>query len=690
MSKREDFLVEIHTEELPPKSILKMAEAFAQQIKERLQKSELAFDDVKFFGTPRRLAVLVTKLVDAQPDQVVERKGPALNAAFDANGNPSKACIGFANSCGVTPKELTTIKNNQGEWVGYKQHVKGKSIQELMPEMIEQAVSVLPVPKRMRWGDGDVQFTRPVHSVIMLYGDQVIEGKLLGFSAGRKTRGHRFHAPDWFDIENASSYEKQLEKHFVIADFAKRREKIQQDAVNVAKNVWISSSELLDEVTGLVEWPVALCGKFDAAFLSVPKEVLVSAMQDHQRYFPVLDDQAKLAPYFVTINNIQAHDLTRVTHGNERVLRARLSDAAFFFEADKKIKLEERIETLKGIVFQAKLGTLYEKAERLSKLAEFIAEKMGVDKTQAVRAGMLAKTDLTTSMVGEFPELQGVMGSYYAQHDGEDENVAVAMKEQYMPRFAGDNLPSNSIGQALALADRIDTLVGTFGINQIPTGDKDPYGLRRAALGVLRIVIENKLTIDVKELLEKSYQLYDGKLSVDTDTVVGGVHGYITGRMKVWCGDQGITPDVFSAVDANRMTKADLLEFFAAIEAVQEFKNDENLKALSIANKRVKNILDEKEGSIAEIDTALFDSPAEKELYDNVLAKYETVQNLYKQKRYKEILQSLSELRVPVDNFFDQVMVMTEDKAKQQNRKFLLHRLRNLFLNVADISLLQQ
>jgi glycyl-tRNA synthetase beta chain len=690
--KRDDFLVEIHTEELPPKSLSTLAEAFRQQIQERLQKAGLGFAEIVFFATPRRLAVLVKQLEATQADQVVERKGPALSTAFDAQGKPSQACIGFARSCGVTAEALEVIKTAQGEWVGYHQSIIGKPVTELLPAIVEQAALALPIPKRMRWGSGDTQFVRPVHSVILLYGDAVIDATVLGCKAGRVTRGHRFLSPDWITIPAAAAYESLLSSEgWVMADVAKRREEIRKQALACLKEVKdaqpLMSEALLDEVTGLVEWPTAVCGAFDAAFLALPQEVLISAMQDHQRYFPVMDAKEKLLPYFVTISNITSHDQNRVVHGNERVLRARLADAAFFYATDKKESLKQRVERLKGIVYQAKLGTLYDKAERISKLAVDIAKQTGANEKNALQAGWLAKTDLTTNMVSEFPELQGVMGCYYAQHDGEENDVAQALKEQYMPRYAGDRLPANPVGKAVAIADRIDTLTGTFGINQIPTGDKDPYGLRRAALGVLRLLIEENMDLDLQEVVQAAAKNFTVTLE-NTDTVTQTVN-FIQERLRAWYQDQGITPDVFSAVAALGITN--LLDVDKRIKAVQAFKKLNEAEALSVANKRVSNILAKYEGNLKnkQIDVILFEHRSEYVLDEELKRRQENVKSMCDRRLYDKALLQLAELRQPIDNFFDNVMVMTEDKGRRENRILLLSKLRALFLQVADIALLQ-
>lgn len=695
MKKQDDFLVEIQTEELPPKSLLNLAESFCAQMGDRLQKANLGFEEAIYYATPRRLAVLVKKLSASQPDQENERRGPALAAAYDANGKPTPACVGFARSCGVTPEELITLKNQQGEWVGYKQKMKGKSITELLPTIIEQAALALPIPKRMRWGANETQFVRPVHSVILLYGTQVIPATLLGCRTGNMTSGHRFHSPKPIKITSAAKYAELLEKKgHVIADFAKRRALVCEEAEKCVKqlihdkgHVLFSSEELVNEVTGLVEWPTGLCGDFESSFLDLPQEVLISSMQDHQRYFPVVDTNQKLLPHFVTISNIKPRDAKRVIGGNERVLRARLSDAAFFYAMDKKESLESRVVRLKGIVFQAKLGTLYDKTMRVSRLAEYIAKHIQANTKHAARAGLLSKTDLTTNMVGEFPELQGVMGCYYARHDGEADDIAKAMQEQYLPRFAGDKLPHNATGQVLALADRIDTLIGAYGINQIPTGDKDPYGLRRAALGCLRILIEKTISLDLNHVLTYAVDGYVGQL--ENIEVVQQVYTFIQERLRALYAERGVSSDVFAAVSALHI--ADPIDIHERIKAVQTFKKLKEAETLSVANKRVSNILAKYVDTIdaKKIDPSFFETDAEKELAKQLEVKSQVVSRLYESGKYDEVLLQLAELRKPIDDFFDQVMVMTEDKPRRENRLLLLSKLRALFLQVADIALLQ-
>lgn len=693
-AKKDNFLVEIQTEELPPKALHRLAKSFLDEIKARLIKAELGFKEIEYYATPRRLAVFVKALVSMQADTVVERRGPAIETAFDSAGKPTPACIGFARSCGVTPEELGRFKGKQGEWVGLQQVISGKSVQVLLPPIVEESLAALPIPKRMRWGSGTVEFVRPVHSVMMLYGNDVIDAEILGVRTGRETRGHRFHCKNTLMITKPTAYLKRLEKPgFVIADFERRKKMIrdQTNAVvssSLGENVHaLISDELLDEVTGLVEWPVAILGDFDQRFLAVPAEALISAMQDHQRYFPIVNEQGKLLPHFVTISNIEAYDMQHVIAGNERVLRARLSDAAFFYETDKKCSLESRVERLKSIVFQAKLGTLFDKAQRLSKLAVFIAKEIKENVVQAARAALLAKTDLTTEIVGEFPELQGTAAYYYAIHDGEPQAIAEALREQYMPRFSGDVLPKTSLACVLALADRLDTLVGVFGINQQPTGDKDPFALRRAALGILRILIEKKFDLDLHSLLCLAVDAYDQKL--ENPEVVEQVLNFIHERQKPWYQEQEISVDVLAAVAATGITRP--YDFHRRIQAVQKFKERKEAESLSVANKRVSNILAKYDGKISakEIDAHLFEANAERELAVQIDLQNKTCAPLYQAARYGEVLAELASLREPVDDFFEHVMVMTDDKARCENRLLLLTKLRALFLQVADIALLQ-
>lgn len=688
--KYDDFLIEVLTEELPPKTLLMVGESFAELMQNELNKIGLTFQAIVFYATPQRLAVLVSGLLSQQEDQLIERRGPALAAAFDAEGKPTKACIGFAKSLGVTIDQLTTIKNPQGEWVGCKHMVSGKTVAELLPALCEQVLMRLPFKKRMRWGDSDILFERPIHAVIMLYGDHIIDALICGCQTGRVTRGHRFMAPDWITIPHAATYESILKTEGkVIADFMKRREAILQQTKAIVKNgeAFIASEDFLNEVTGLVEWPVALLGEFEKEFLALPKEVLMSEMQDHQRYFPVMDGQESLLPHFVVISNIESHDQARVVAGNERVLRARFADAAFFYEVDKKETVKQRLGRLQDIIFQEGLGTLYEKAIRLSGLTKFIGEIMHVNGDDAARAGLLAKVDLTTQMVGEFPELQGIMGGYYALHEGENAEVAAALKTQYMPRFAKDQLPPQHIGQALSIADKLDTLVGYFGIGQIPTGDKDPFGLRRAALGILRILIEKEIDLDLRVTAEFALKLYQNELK--NKQVIDDILNFMHERLRSWYQEQGISADIFAAVLAAESTNA--FDISKRIAAVQKFKVLPESQSLSIANKRVSNILAQygDRVNLQTISESLFEYEEEKNLAAEIVAKEAYTHKLQSTRHYAEILTTLAELKQPIDNFFDHVMVMTDDKARRENRLVMLNKLRRLFLQVADIALLQ-
>jgi len=529
---------------------------------------------------------------------------------------------------------------------------------------------------------------------MMLYGDDIVDATILGCQTSRVTHGHRFMAPEAITIPNADLYASLLETEgYVIADFAKRRKMICDEArnkVKLIKNGRLPDldviPEFVDELAGLVEWPVVLLGHFDETFLKIPSVALRAAMLDHQRYLPVFGSGIDLLPYFVMVSNIQSQDEKHIIHGNERVLRARLADAAFFYEEDKKENLENRVEQLKGMIFQAKLGTLYDKTKRLEKLAAFIAGKISVNEAEAVRAAFLSKADLTTDMVREFPELQGFMGYEYIKHD-EQESVARGVLEQYLPRIAGDRLPESKIGQILALADRVDMLIGMFGINQVPTGDKDPYGLRRAALGLIRILIENKINLDLKELIEFSYQHYHPALA-NKETAQQVLH-FIQERLRVWYQEKSISADIFAAVAALNVTN--LLDVDARIKAVQAFKKLAAAETLSIANKRVSNILNKytEVMTAKEVDPNFFENAAEKILAEQLAAKQESVVSLYQTKKYDEVLLELAELRQPIDAFFDQVMVMTDNKKQRENRILLLSQLRALFLQVADIALLQ-
>lgn len=692
MSTFKDFLVEIGTEELPPKALKRLMIAFGEGVKEGLAKADLVRGEVQFYATPRRLAVLVKDLSAAQPDKEAERRGPALTAAFDGEGNPTQAAKGFAASCGVEVDQLDHLKTDKGAWLVHRSHQQGRPTAELLPEIVQASLDKLPIPKRMRWGSLDAEFVRPVHWVVMLFGTDVIDCEILATRSGRETRGHRFMSPGKLYLGEPAAYAPLLETEGkVVADFAARREAVRAQVLEAAaavKGEALIDEDLLDEVTGLVEWPVAVTGRFEERFLEVPAEALISTMKGNQKYFPVQDKEGRLLPFFITLSNIESHDVRHVRAGNERVVRPRLTDADFFWNQDRKQTLAAHGGALKNVVFQNKLGTLADKSARVAKLAAAIAYHIDGDAKLAARAGELSKCDLLTNMVNEFPELQGIMGRYYAAHDGEDAEVAAALDEQYMPRFAGDQTPETRTGQALAIADRIDTLVGIFGIKQPPTGDKDPFALRRATLGVLRTIVENNLDLDLQTLLQAAFDNFAGngvKLEVET---VNQVLEFMLERLRAYYADSGVAHDTFDAVLAQRPTQP--RDFDSRVRAVTTFRKLPEAEALAAANKRIANILRQAGGDIsAGIDKARLVEAAEKNLAEQVEAMAGKVTPLFAQRNYTEALCQLAGLRGAVDAFFDQVMVMAEDEAVRNNRLALLKRLSDLFLQAADLSRLQ-
>ncbi len=690
MTSKNDLLIEIGTEELPPKALKKLSGAFTQGIIDGLNKAELNFGDVKPYASPRRLAVLVHGLDTTQSDKAVEKRGPAVKTAFDDDGNPTRATEGFARSCGVTPSDLETMESDKGAWLVFRSTQQGRATAELIPEMVQDSLNKLPIPKRMRWGDLDAEFVRPVHWVVMLFGDDVIDAEILTVKSGRDTYGHRFHHPDPIFLGEPAAYAPILETSgHVIADFADRREAIRAQVMEAAEKNGgkaVIDEELLDEVTGLVEWPLAVVGSFEQRFLEVPPECLISAMKEHQKYFHMVDEAGKLMPNFITVSNIDSRHPEYVREGNERVIRPRLSDADFFWTQDKKQKLESRLESLKSVTFQKKLGSLYDKSQRVSAIAEYIAQAIGCDGTKAARAALLAKCDLMTDMVFEFTDLQGIMGRYYANLDGEDAEVAAALDEQYMPRFAGDELPAGKTGQALAIAEKLDTLIGIFGIGQVPSGDKDPFALRRAALGALRIIIEKGLDIDLKASLQHSAETNLGLF--DNDHVITQVFDFMMSRLKAYYADAGVAPDTFEAVLAQQPTQP--IDFDARLKAVTTFRQLPEAESLAAANKRIGNILKKAEQAIPDaVDTSCFIDEAEKALSAKIEAMAAVVAPLFAERNYEAALKELAALRPEVDTFFDEVMVMAEDAAVRANRLALLKRLSGLFLEVADLGQLQ-
>lgn len=683
-----DLLVEIGTEELPPKALKKLSDAFTDGIVAGLKDAGLQAAEVYPYAAPRRLAVWLKGVPVQQEDQIIERRGPAVAAAFDKEGNPSKAAEGFARSCGVEFSALQQVETDKGAWLVFRQQQQGQNTADLFPAIVEKSLSALPIPKRMRWGSGTAEFVRPVHWIVMLANDTVIDAEILGIKTGRETRGHRFHAPAAVSISKPADYAVQLGQAFVVARFEARRDMIKAKVEALAAELGgtaIMPEELLDEVTALVEWPVPVAGRFEERFLDVPQEALISTMQDNQKYFALVDANGKLMPNFITIANIESSDVAQISSGNERVIRPRFSDAEFFWNQDKKQPLESRREQLKSMVFQQKLGTLYNKSGRVAQLAAYIAKQLGADEVLAVRAAELGKCDLVTNMVFEFTELQGTMGRYYAQHDNEPAEVATAMEEQYMPRFAGDELPSTATGRILALAERLDTLAGIFGIGQKPTGAKDPFALRRAALGVLRILIEQQLPLDLADLLDKAADGLTPQLGSKPDTQEA--LDYILDRLKAYYQEQGIGANLVEAVASLKPTQP--LDFDRRVKAVAAFRELTAAESLAAANKRISNILKKIDGGLPEtVDVALLQVDAEKALAEAVQVQQTKVVPLFAAGEYEQALLSLAELREPVDKFFDDVMVMADNEALKNNRLALLNQMRGLFLRVADLSVL--
>ena len=677
----QDFLVELGTEELPPKALNKLSQSFSAGIVKGLESAGLPHAAVTAYAAPRRLAVLVKALATQQPDRVQNIDGPPVKAAFDADGNPTKAALGFAKKNGVEVGDL----DNTGPKLRYVKEVKGHPAKDLLPDIVAQSLNDLPIPKRMRWGASRVEFVRPTQWLVMLLGDQVVESNILAQQAGHESRGHRFHHPEPVRISSPANYLEDMRAAWVVADFAERRSMIETKVHELAaaeNGTAIVPEDLLDEVTALVEWPVPLVCSFEERFLDVPQEALILTMQDNQKYFCLLDSNGKLLPRFITVANLESTRPDFIVQGNEKVVRPRLNDAEFFFKQDKKNTLESHNNRLQNVVFQNELGSVFDKASRVSKLSAFIAKVLGADQTMAERAGLLSKCDLSTEMVGEFPELQGIMGTYYARHDSEADEVALALNEQYQPRFAGDELPATATGQAVAIADKVDTLVGILGIGKHPTGDKDPFALRRAALGVLRIIVGKELPLDLSTLAEQAAILYGNKLS--NANTLQDFMAFMNGRYQTWFVEEGIGVDIVKAVLAVNPTQP--LDFYLRAKAVQSFKQLPQAEALAAANKRVGNILSKRDQSqpLPALDGNLLQDEEEKMLAAAV-ALHQNDSNM----DYPARLQSLAALREPVDAFFDKVMVNVDDESLRNNRLALLDQLHNLFLDIADIAELQ-
>lgn len=685
-----EFLIELGTEELPPTQLRTLAESFASNFEAELKAAELSHEGVKWFAAPRRLALKVAALAESQSDKVVEKRGPAISVAFDEDGNATKAAQGWARGNGITVEQADRLKTEKGEWLLFKQEVKGKATSEIIVELAAQALAKLPIAKPMRWGNKTTQFIRPVKTLTMLMGNELVAGEILGVASDRTIRGHRFMGEQEFTIDSAEQYPAILEERGkVMADYEARKAIILADAQKAAQAVGgIADLEddLVEEVTSLVEWPVVLTAKFEEEFLKVPSEALVYTMKGDQKYFPVYDENKKLLPNFIFVSNIESKEPRYVIEGNEKVVRPRLADAEFFFNTDRKRPLIDRLPELDQAIFQKQLGTIKDKTDRITELAGYIAEQIEADVEKSKRAGLLAKCDLMTSMVFEFTDTQGVMGMHYATHDGEGAEVAKALYEQYMPRFAGDELPSSGVSAAVAMADKLDTIVGIFGIGQAPKGS-DPFALRRASLGVLRIIVEKGYNLDLVDLIAKAKSLFGDKLS--NDNVESDVIDFMLGRFRAWYQDEGFSVDIIQAVLARRPTKP--ADFDQRVKAVSNFRELDAAEALAAANKRVGNILAKNEAELTEtVNESLLAEDAEKQLAEKIAHYQVELAPAFAAHDYQTILTSLADLRGVVDTFFDNVMVMADDEAVKLNRLTMLSQLRSLFLQVADISLLQK
>ncbi len=688
MTMSKHLLFELGSEELPPKTLVKLSHALRDGIVQGLVAADIPFSAAKNYATPRRLAVLIEDLSTAQPDKIVEKRGPAIQAAFSPDGTPSKAAVSFATSCGVTFEQLDRLKTDKGEWLAFSQVVKGQATEDLVADIIRQSIAGLPIAKRMRWGNFTTEFVRPVHWAVLLYGDSVINAEILGLSTGNTTQGHRFHAPEKLTISHPENYEAILfNQGKVIVDIEQRKSIINaaaQKAAAAVNGIAHIEADLLEEIAALNEWPVPITGCFDTRFLALPAEVLITTMQTNQKYFPVKNADGGLLAHFITFSNIESSRPESIQHGNERVVTPRLADAEFFWKQDRKKSLEDRVQSLSTIVFQEKLGTIAEKSQRVSQLSEFIATRFKLDCEMSKRAALLAKTDLMTEMVGEFGNLQGLMGRYYALADNEPEAVAWALEEQYFPKQSGSVTASSPLGQVLAIAEKIDTLAGIFSAGLIPTGDKDPYALRRAALGILRTLIENNLTLDIRETVAFSLSLFIH--TFDVTATQKAVIDFINDRLKSYCLEKGYSADEFDAVMT--VLPPDPLDFMQRLAAVKAFRQLPEAESLAAANKRIRNILKKSDTQPADKIEGLVENE-EIQLLKAAQLSAADIQPLLAQRDYQQTLNRLAQLRSDVDAFFDNVMVMTDDLALRASRLALLNLLSEQFLRCADISKLQ-
>jgi glycyl-tRNA synthetase beta chain len=690
MSNKQDFLFELGCEELPAKALIKMTKSLHNFIGDGLSQLGLTFEDSEAFATPRRMAVRFTGLDAAQQDKQVEKLGPAVAAAFDQDGNAKPAALGFARSNGTSVEELSRKQTDKGERLAYIANVKGETTTALMPELLSKAIAQLPVPKAMKWGNTNYQFSRPVHWLVALFGSDVIDFSMYGIQAGNQTFGHRFHAPQAITIEQPENYEKQLKEAQVIACFEERKATIRIQVESIAKSqkaIAAIDEDLLEEVTALVEWPQALLGNFDQEFLEVPSEALVSSMAEHQKYFHLVDQDNQLLANFITVANIHSSNVNAVIEGNEKVIRPRLADAKFFYDTDRKSRLDSHINKLKKVVFQNKLGSIFDKTERVKTLACKIGETLKLDQEQIARAADICKCDLVTNMVGEFSDLQGIMGKYYASLDGEANDVCLSMDEIYMPRFAGDSLPTSNIGLVLAIAERIDTLVGIFGIGQIPTGAKDPFALRRASLGVLRLISEKRLDLSLDTLIQISIATFESITL--SETTGDDLLAFFSARSNAMYQDKGFSTPVIKAVQAVNVLKP--TDFEDRLAAIQAFNERPESEALAEANKRVKNILAKSDIDLSNhsINQQLFEQE-EKDLFDTIEQVRDYVDGEIVSANYQNALSKLAGLKDVVNRFFDNVMINADDTEVRKNRLALITELRHLFIGIADISLLQK
>jgi glycyl-tRNA synthetase beta chain len=681
-------LFELGCEELPPKSLKTLRDALLSEVTTRLASAGLPYAKINAYAAPRRLAILIENIAGHQPDRVEERRGPSVAGAFKPDGTPTPAAMGFAKGAGIEVSDLIRIPTDKGEWLVHRKTVTGQSLDDLLPVLLQESLNALPIAKRMRSAASRTEFVRPVQWVVLMKDSAVIPATIQDFASGNLTYGHRFHAPAAIELKSAGDYLEALRAAYVVADFDERQKLIDGQVEKLATEVnarALVPADLRDEVTGLVEWPVALRATFESRFLHVPQEALISTMQDNQKYFCLVDANDKLQPYFITVSNIESKDPTQIILGNEKVVRPRLTDAEFFFKQDQKQPLAARQEKLANRVFQAQLGTIWDKTERIAALASYIATQIGANVEHTIQAAKLSKCDLASEMVGEFPELQGIAGSYYAALEGAPKDVSEAIREQYLPKFAGDVLPETLTGVSIALADRLDTLAGIFGINQPPTGNKDPFGLRRVAIGILRILIEKRLQLSIIDLANRAVLNYGTK--IDNQETVKDMLNFLRSRYRAMYEDQGMPVDVILAVQAVNPIKP--LDFDQRIRAVQHFRALPEATALAAANKRVANILAKETVSAGAIDPNLLVEPAEKALYETLETLEPQVHPLLAKSDYTPALSQLAALRAPIDAFFENVMVNADDAALRLNRLRLLTRLRALFMSVADVSLLQ-